>query len=875
MESLSDELLGTVASFLSSVNDLEALSLTNRHLCTWVTSSKTADDIFRALYQYQFHGSAPCCRNHSLLSGRQLWRDTYRLCQSLSLGNRRRSDNTYSRQRREDDDEEEEGSDRRPLSRRRTSARSQRTLHSTAAAAAAAYTVAAHPLNTVQILPPEEEAEAILYDNNEYDDSDRQPCVGYFGLQPLESFPHRYQQRGGGHSTDEAGNDSTTMTPIAIWGDFPGLKIAPCWDALLNSHSSHRDQLKSIHDPKGSQVMDLKIHPNSQALANQGYTSPFFIAFASGVVMAVAAKAEDGRFTTISTSEGHSSEVTCMAMVPPSALRGSRNRGYLLSVCVSGDIYLYPNSLTQLNLAGRVCLNPSSVPKFPVFSMSASLLGPHQAVLCLGGQGLKVSLWRLTEKQQVGNDGCEVTSTHEFEYEPHVRFQDDHQDTDNEEEDQVDHNITHVSFVGRVEVGDACKKDLLVMGTSRGHVVTWDLLHQGRREEDGYTHDHHEPRLVIRTSHERVHNGGVESSERIRNMLLTVGGNDGVIKGLDLESGLPKANLLVHPGRLLAPRSASPVRLKCAVVRSWVCHERKSIIGFCRDGHVSEIGFQLHKLPSTSSATHVKSSQGDPENVTTASTTKKTKKKRRAIADGPTKGAKRQRRNSSQKRVGAGKTTVDSSNHQGGASVVPPSLEKAMASPEILTVEAQVTATASGSLGQNQKPEGTDCNDVPSMLVALPQESKDLFNQLAFCKWNKLQRPVLILSPLAVPEGPVRDAWLKDVKAYFKRYQGNKARLLPPCLVYWLGITDAKRAYSMISVSKLTPYADGVRKNYHQLPNRIRQRLDRGETLKRCEQQFVDALSQLPAEQAKLPETRSHLLAQFVGDYCQRKAAPL
>lgn len=564
METLSDELLAAIVSFLPSTQDLQNLSLTNNHYYQWVMSSRTADEVFRELYKRHFP-AAP----HGLdtrVSGRELWQDVYHVYQSVL--NEGRQERQSSRQI------DNEDTDQGPTSTRR--------------AARATVTTAGHPLSTVEVLPPEEEAEAIIYDNHdvEFNTDDRQPCVGYFGLHPLLPTSPTTTS-----STTSTTTTTSTNAPIAIWGDFPGLKVAPCWDALLNPHSVHRDQLKSVHDERQSQVMDFRVHPQGQALVEQGYTSPFFIAFASGVVMAVAVSQQDKELVTVSTSNTHSSEVTALAILPANASSSGNQLGYLLSVCVNGQVYLYPDSLTKMNLDRKICLNPTDtiIPRGPVFSMSATRLN-ELTILCLGGQGLKVSLWQLTTANTTDSSLPQVLGMHEFEYEPHVSFD----GQEEEEEEAVDHNITHISFVGPVVGGTATtKKDALAMGTSRGHIVTWDLTMSSQTNK---------PELILHTSHEGAHNGGsVESMERVGNVLLTTGGNDGIIKAMHIGSGLPLANLLIHPGRLVSP-PRPPVRLKCAVVKAWVCHERQSIIGFCRDGHISEWSFQLHKLLSTSNS---------------------------------------------------------------------------------------------------------------------------------------------------------------------------------------------------------------------------------------------------------------------------------
>jgi hypothetical protein len=719
-----------------------------------------------------------------------------------------------------------------------------------------AYATPVHPLNTIEILPPEEEAEAILYDNHELDDSERQPCVGYFGFQPLERVVNSQAGPSGSISTS---------TPIAVWGDYPGLRIAPCWDSVVNARSRHRDRLVSVHDEKQSQVMDLIVHPRVDAcfaVANGGYTSPFFLAFASGVVMAVAAR--DDEFKVISTSSiMHSSEVTCLAIIPGSTPSttimqnntNSNNSGFdletspgcLVSACVNGHVYLYPHSLTKLDLTRAICLNQPHLPRFPVFSMSATIFAPGQTVLCLGGQGLKLSLWQLAKPA----DELEVVANHDFEYEPHVVDRDP--GDPNNEDDQVDHAITLVSFVGPILSSNlhslaTAKKDLLVVGTSRGHILTWDLV--------GHTEDPHRPHLKMYTCQERAHCGSIESAERIGNVLFTSGGKDGIIKATDLASGLALSTLLVHPGRLLAPSTpAQPIRLKCAVVQSWICHELQSIVCLCRDGHVNEWSFSLSTLSPSSR----------PAGMTNSGTSNTNKmKSKRATAGGMPTITKRSRPGWTQDHT-----------------IVPPFARVRESTGRGLSLQAHATGDcehddsstivdSTATLSPLHRADKS--NGIEAMLDALPQQTKDLFNHLGFCKWKKYQLPVLILSPLSVPSGAIRDAWCKDTQSFLKRQQRSKSRTLsPPCLVHWIGTEDPRRAYSTVHMSTLTLYDEGVAQSYDKVPQRLQQLVDQGKSLPRIQQEYVNGLALLPREAARKPEQRSHLLEHFTRDDSTRK----
>ncbi|CAB9499283.1 expressed unknown protein [Seminavis robusta] len=801
LDTLSEELLCTVCSFLPSCQDLRNLAQTNRQWSHWVFGSHAADGVFGELYRREFGKTQPFLLGGKLqLSGRDAWKELHAMKQCVAISNNKQRRCHPARTNKQRGETRCGGCD---CCCRATTSTNSPVL----------------PLNTVEILPPEEEAEAILYDNHDFDltttnnnntdDEPRQPnCVGYFGFQPLPD---------GG---------------IAIWGDYSGLFVAPCWEALVNSKSRYRDRLVSVHDDKKSQVMDLVVHPNASLLPN----SPFFLAFASGVVMAVGTRRQDtnNEFQVLSTScqqqqqQQHSSEVTCLAIVP---------NKYLVSACVNGQVYLYPDSLSQLSLTKAICLNPHDVPRFPIFNMSASSVAPGQAVLCLGGQGLKLSLWQLATT--TSQPAAEVVSHQEFEYEPHVTSSS--VEEDDEEEDQVDHAITLVSFVGTIgpttsstasssSSRDNHKKDLLVVGTSQGHILTWDLVLD---DSSTTTTTNRAPQLQMYTSQERTHCGSVESAERIGNMLFTTGGKDGVVKAMDLRSGLPLTSLSVHPGRVMASPTpvAPPVRLNCAVVQSWICHERQSIVCLCRDGHVNEWSYRIMPAPSSN--------------------------KRTVLAVNP-KLTKRPRLAKQIQSQPVGDSGSSMSNEVVvAAAVVDGSLPPKKREPDGKAKSA--VATLHETLEDHSSVGYDKLDDIPSMLNALPSEAKDLFNRLGFAIWGKCQRPVLILSPLSVPSGAIRDAWTKDIRAFFKRQQRSKntSRILsPPCLVHWLGTEDPRRAYSMMPLSKLTLYEEGVAKNHHKVPIRLEQAVNQGTRLERSQKEYLKGLSLLALEAAKEPEKR-------------------
>lgn len=818
MDILSDELLCSVLAFLPDVADLKAFALASSRWYAWIFTSEAADGLFLELYQRQFRPKKPWreerVSNPHTLRGKQLWKNLYNIQHSIK---QRRRQHGHCPQ------EHNSMSTRRPIrslspavvcfcqsSPCAAAASVPRSATSLSSSTTTTTTVApVQALHTIEILPVEEEAEAILYDNHDLDvmtdDTDGLPCVGYFGLRPL------------------AGGN------VAVWGDFAGLRVAPSWDALLNPRSQERDRLVAIHDEKQSQVMGLRVNPKDDR--------QFFLGFASGVVMALVLQDGDAQETQVKSScTSHSFEITCLAIVPDPSR--DDHPGYLVSACVNGDVCLYPRALTELDLEYKVRLHEThdAIQAFPVYTMSATVFGHTQSVLCLGGQGHRLQLWQLQEddcSSHGKSGGLRVVGVQYFEYEdPEVDFSDD----DEVEDAQTDHNATCVTFVGPLTALHGRQDratpatDFLVLGTSRGRVMVWDLV--------DHAEDMHRPYLELRHCYGKVQAGCVESIERVGNMVFTTGGREGVVKVIDLVSRATLATLLVHPGRMLAPqRPAVPVRLKCAVITSWVCHERQSIICLCRDGHIGEWSFQVQTLPApnTIAAAAKHSLIGLPK---TGKRARKSVNALSALSHAISPNV-------------ATKVPVETNKEY------QTSRRRKLRAANEQNVEAPRTIAAA----QNSSP---NCNEICTLLKALkayPDEAKDLFKEVGFVRWRKRHLPVLVLSPLDVPAGPVREAWLRAYHKYQNSLQnGSHRRMNPSVLVHWYGSENPKRAYSLVPCTKFIPYEQCVAKGLQNVTDRLQQRMTSGKAVSSAEREYLQGIQIMQQEVDIAPSNRSHLL---------------
>jgi hypothetical protein len=113
----------------------------------------------------------------------------------------------------------------------------------------------------------------------------------------------------------------------------------------------------------------------------------------------------------------------------------------------------------------------------------------------------------------------------------------------------------------------------LVIGSSVGDLVVATLCYPDMTLEEEYS-------LVGCCP-----GGCVESVELVGTILITAGGVDGRVQFWEFESGASLGTLRVHPGH--RPPNCQQI-LYSAVVATYFCHERASLMSLCRDGHVRE-----------------------------------------------------------------------------------------------------------------------------------------------------------------------------------------------------------------------------------------------------------------------------------------------
>eukprot|EP00574_Skeletonema_japonicum_P004292 CAMPEP_0201734188 /NCGR_PEP_ID=MMETSP0593-20130828/33505_1 /ASSEMBLY_ACC=CAM_ASM_000672 /TAXON_ID=267983 /ORGANISM="Skeletonema japonicum, Strain CCMP2506" /LENGTH=195 /DNA_ID=CAMNT_0048227471 /DNA_START=42 /DNA_END=626 /DNA_ORIENTATION=- len=92
------------------------------------------------------------------------------------------------------------------------------------------------------------------------------------------------------------------------------------------------------------------------------------------------------------------------------------------------------------------------------------------------------------------------------------------------------------------------------------------------------------PQLKLKYDKMNLHNGAVEVVMDIGDMLLTSGGNDGKVIGVDLNNGLILQSIDCHAGERLQNSEGSTLLAKSCVVDMIVSGKEGCMISLCRDG---------------------------------------------------------------------------------------------------------------------------------------------------------------------------------------------------------------------------------------------------------------------------------------------------
>ena len=128
----------------------------------------------------------------------------------------------------------------------------------------------------------------------------------------------------------------------------------------------------------------------------------------------------------------------------------------------------------------------------------------------------------------------------------------------------------------------------------------------------------------------------------------------------------------------------------------------------------------------------------------------------------------------------------------------------------------------------------------------VPEHVKEeLFGAVGFCKWTNCHVPIKIINPFAqyrnstLPSG-IYHAWMHEV---------DTTREKTPLLIYWYG---TEYEFSIIPLEAFVPWQKGVQQGYHQIPEFMLDRLNRGKPVPECFSFLQSGLQSLQQENADL-----------------------
>ncbi len=408
------------------------------------------------------------------------------------------------------------------------------------------------PRRTIGVLSRAEESSALFYDNPDWSSTD-DISNGYFGMKILHLPP-----------PPNAAND--WQPPVVCHGDFNGIKI---FNSLNSIFQNTQHRFVSLGDDEGGgQVLSLIQCDASLSMNNQTNSSQpnFFIGFASGRVAAVNATIdEDGQkynFRISDFHDAHQHEVTSLAFVSGS---DDDSETFLYSACGGGHVYCFPNALRaeQGFSMNEPILAFSS--DGAIFSMASTTVETEDysiAIICTGDSNGKIRLWLRPTL---------------WSHQSHTYFL----------PSQVKQAGTRTGLVTRMKF---IHSNLLVTCTNNGDLRIWKILcwEELRYIGGGFRP---EPRLKLKYDKMNLHDGAVEVVMNVGDMLLTSGGNDGKVIGVDLNNGLILQSIDCHAGERLQNSEGSTLLAKSCVVDMIVSGKEGCMISLCRDGTLQRWSF--------------------------------------------------------------------------------------------------------------------------------------------------------------------------------------------------------------------------------------------------------------------------------------------
>lgn len=327
---------------------------------------------------------------------------------------------------------------------------------------------------------------------------------------------------------------------VAVWGDFSGVSFLPDPEAFVS---------------KSRQPNGILLGESLQVMAVCRAGKFVFWGCASGEIHCTSVETKGNcdnhsdiqEYPYISGNSEHSNEITSLAKV-------GKENGHLASGSVMlSQVLVHWHALKDGNLerTSRIEYDLES----PLSLASCEVDG--QIFLSVGGsnQTLYHSFWSADALIPSTYNLIDSSDVHTNMSSPTLSPL------------SISGNVVYLSYLGS-------PSPRLVVGTSEGNLLVATVCYPDMGLEEDYS-------LVG-----CCEGGCVNSVELVgREILITCGGIDGLVKFWNFESGAFLTNLCVHPGR--CPSNCQQ-KLCSAVVATYFCHKRSSLLSLCRDGHIRE-----------------------------------------------------------------------------------------------------------------------------------------------------------------------------------------------------------------------------------------------------------------------------------------------
>ena len=390
---------------------------------------------------------------------------------------------------------------------------------------------------------------------------------------------------------------------LAVWGDYSGLFMTPRVDRLFSPGETYNTDVSSTPIQPYKKNNGYLFADSYQVMAVLSFKPYIILGFASGTIHCI-----DSRPIVTESGESieypHVSECRYHCQKGEISSLASIEDRHLVSGCMklsakTSEILIHWNALKDGNLEriSRIKINvgtfaavgnhagdgvPNTIWDVSPMTMASSsfprrCIDSCDTVLSIGARGQNLvhfSLW--TTNHENGDDN-NAHIVHFRENNPPVFKPSKSNDESvaysvyKAKRKEENHHFVYLKYVKGFE------DTKLIAGTSNGDLLKINVEkgHEGRERASG--------RVVL---YNCCKGGMVEAVELVdtwKTIMITAGGCDGRIRFWDWYSFSFLGSLQIHPGSIRAGTVAfSPV------VSTFFCHERSSLVSFCRDGHLHE-----------------------------------------------------------------------------------------------------------------------------------------------------------------------------------------------------------------------------------------------------------------------------------------------